>query len=129
MQTIKTRLKRAILPPDSNSEDSEGDFVDNLDQLDDEETDHLSIPIFDNNTGKRKSCSPKVCKDCGKTYKTNYKLNEHMRKHTGEKPYKCDSCDKEFRSKIGLAQHAAKHTGDYLKKKHFYKLFPVAYKF
>ncbi|KAL1518038.1 hypothetical protein ABEB36_001724 [Hypothenemus hampei] len=55
----------------------------------------------------------KICTVCGKTYKTNYKLAEHMTKHTGERPYKCKSCDKSFRSKIGLAQHEAKHTGQY----------------
>lgn len=55
----------------------------------------------------------KACTECGKEYKTNYKLAEHMRKHTGEKPYKCSMCDKAFRSKIGLAQHEAKHTGHF----------------
>ncbi|KAK9496488.1 hypothetical protein O3M35_013222 [Rhynocoris fuscipes] len=55
----------------------------------------------------------KRCDHCGKEYKTNYKLAEHMRKHTGEKPFKCSVCDKTFRSKIGLAQHEAKHTGHY----------------
>lgn len=54
---------------------------------------------------------PKVCTVCGKSYKSNYKLSEHMTKHTGERPYKCKSCDKGFRSKVGLAQHEAKHTG------------------
>uniref|UniRef100_A0A0A9VX38 Uncharacterized protein n=2 Tax=Lygus hesperus TaxID=30085 RepID=A0A0A9VX38_LYGHE len=55
----------------------------------------------------------KSCAECGKEYKTNYKLAEHMRKHTGEKPFKCSMCDKTFRSKIGLAQHEARHTGHY----------------
>ncbi|KAF7282865.1 uncharacterized protein LOC143203804 [Rhynchophorus ferrugineus] len=55
----------------------------------------------------------KVCKECGKSYSTNYKLAQHMKKHTGERPYKCKSCEKAFRSKIGLAQHEAKHTGQY----------------
>lgn len=62
------------------------------------------------NETKQKNSS-KECKQCGKVYKTNYKLLQHMRKHSGEKPFNCSSCDKSFRSKIGLAQHEAKHTG------------------
>lgn len=65
----------------------------------------------DKKGSKRKSWKLKECSECGKTYKTNYKLAEHMRKHTGEQPFKCRMCDKAFRSKIGLAQHEAKHIG------------------
>ncbi|XP_023248360.1 zinc finger protein 260-like [Copidosoma floridanum] len=57
--------------------------------------------------------TPKVCSICGKQYRTNYKLQEHMRKHTGEKPFHCTHCNKSFRSKIGLAQHTATHTGQF----------------
>ncbi|XP_017786267.1 PREDICTED: zinc finger protein 260-like [Nicrophorus vespilloides] len=83
------------------------DFENNLDEEPIEEEDSSG------GTGKKKKWTPKVCKECGKSYKTNYKLAEHMRKHTGEQPFKCQSCDKAFRSKIGLAQHEAKHTGQY----------------
>ncbi|XP_063978259.1 zinc finger protein 431-like [Diachasmimorpha longicaudata] len=61
----------------------------------------------------RPKWTPKVCAQCGKQYRTNYKLQEHMRKHTGEKPFQCLLCDKAFRSKIGLAQHTATHTGQF----------------
>ncbi|XP_011141484.1 zinc finger protein 2-like [Harpegnathos saltator] len=61
----------------------------------------------------RQKWTPKVCAQCGKQYRTNYKLQEHMRKHTGEKPFQCLTCEKAFRSKIGLAQHTATHTGQF----------------
>ncbi|XP_015191821.1 PREDICTED: zinc finger protein 2-like [Polistes dominula] len=61
----------------------------------------------------RQKWTPKICAQCGKQYRTNYKLQEHMRKHTGEKPFQCLICEKAFRSKIGLAQHTATHTGQF----------------
>lgn len=61
----------------------------------------------------RRKWTPKICTQCGKQYRTNYKLQEHMRKHTGEKPFQCSMCEKAFRSKIGLAQHFATHTGQF----------------
>lgn len=112
----KTRLKRAALPMkkeltkvESNS-DSEGGNLDHFEE-EEEEDDEPDVNIVESPNLKRRKWTPKECKECGKLYKTNYKLAEHMRTHTGEKPYKCNSCEKAFRSKIGLAQHAAKHTG------------------
>lgn len=49
--------------------------------------------------GGGKKSESKVCMECGKQYQTNYKLQEHMRKHTGEKPFLCSyqDCKKAFR--------------------------------
>ncbi|XP_037051231.1 zinc finger protein OZF-like isoform X2 [Bradysia coprophila] len=57
----------------------------------------------------------KTCNICNKTFPTNYKLTEHMKKHETPAPFKCkmESCAKTFRSKIGLIQHEASHTGDF----------------
>lgn len=85
-------------------------------QKETEEVQHHPQEEEDQDTSKEdsnaaKKNKSKVCNVCGKQYKTNYKLAEHMRKHTGEQPYKCNSCDKAFRSKIGYTQHIATHTG------------------
>lgn len=126
IKPIRTRLKRALKPAngasessDENNDDDDGDDIDagELNQVE-EVKNEIKDETKPNDEGnnkpqQRKKWTPKVCKECGKVYTTNYKLNEHMRKHTGEKPYKCGSCEKSFRSKIGLAQHEAKHTGQY----------------
>ncbi|XP_044764804.1 zinc finger protein 260-like [Coccinella septempunctata] len=128
IKPIKTRLKRAVKSPnkvvetcDDNNEDG-GNYDDNreasnptreAEEVKNDIKEGLKPNSEENKSQQRKKWTPKVCKECGKVYTTNYKLNEHMRKHTGEKPYKCGSCEKSFRSKIGLAQHEAKHTGQY----------------
>ena len=69
------------------------------------------------NTEKHRSRSPLktgpnsrcICPICGKSL--SYPLSDHMRMHTGERPYKCATCGKAFFQRSGLRQHLTIHTG------------------
>ncbi|XP_046547059.1 zinc finger protein OZF-like [Haliotis rubra] len=46
-----------------------------------------------------------VCPFCGNRYTSKSNFNDHLNKHTGERPYKCTHCDKSFGFRSQLAQH------------------------
>ena len=54
---------------------------------------------------------PFACKKCNKAYKRNYLLEEHMRTHSGEKPFVCPVCDKAFARKLNMQVHMRTHSG------------------
>uniref|UniRef100_A0A915CA52 C2H2-type domain-containing protein n=1 Tax=Parascaris univalens TaxID=6257 RepID=A0A915CA52_PARUN len=51
------------------------------------------------------------CTQCGKTFKHPSKIAEHMRVHTGEKPYRCDICGTRFTQGGPLKVHLRTHNG------------------
>lgn len=53
---------------------------------------------------------------CGLAISSRSAMVIHMRKHTGERPYKCDHCDGSFAQKGTLAAHIA-HRHEKLKRK------------
>jgi hypothetical protein len=52
-------------------------------------------------TGER----PHLCQTCGKGFIRKSKLDEHMRRHRGEKRYHCSICDKSYAAGWDLKIH------------------------
>ncbi len=38
-----------------------------------------------------------ICASCNKEFTKKCNLIDHLRVHTGDKPFKCDHCDKRFK--------------------------------
>ena len=62
--------------------------------------------------GKLKERPYIPCEYCGKTFDVKCKLREHIKIHTGERPYPCSVCNKRFRQRPHLNTHMRTHTGE-----------------
>ena len=59
--------------------------------------------------------SSSVCETCGKEFKCSSLLANHVRVHTGDRPYACEfpGCTKRFTERSNLTKHTKVHSGDH----------------
>ncbi|CAH2044890.1 unnamed protein product, partial [Iphiclides podalirius] len=55
---------------------------------------------------------PYVCARCGKSFTQSGSLHVHLRTHSEQYPFQCVECGAKFRLRLGLARHRLKHTGE-----------------
>ncbi|XP_051984225.1 oocyte zinc finger protein XlCOF6-like isoform X2 [Xyrauchen texanus] len=72
-----------------------------------------NVKSFSKDTAQRPGANNSfICPECGKSFAHKGHFNEHLKIHTGVKPYVCPHCEKAFTCKGHLKRHIRIHTGE-----------------
>jgi uncharacterized Zn-finger protein len=62
------------------------------------------------NKQTRRLNSVLICAECKKPFTKKCNLIDHLRVHSGVKPFQCNICQKYFKQKAQLSKHCKKHS-------------------
>lgn len=99
-------------PKPKQLESSFTSFSSSINQEKNESINEENESINENIESKKKEENPLKCPNlsCQREFRSRFKLNRHMNKHTKEKNYECDLCGKLFSLDYNLKTHRKLHT-------------------